>query len=279
MNNFTLFWICLFLFIRSSPGQEKSPEVVYLFAHGLTGNKNQAYAYTQKNRSIIDPQFPLVTFDFPDARGPLASLCRINFTQTSMAQDNEIRTLKNEYDRIVKKYPATSVILIGLSRGASTACNFVALHQPSQVKALVLESPYDSLSALIQDLLRNKWLRACALKLIRYGIPFFKYRPEGIHPIQVAHRIAHQIPILFICSDEDTTVPKASTIRLAWHLKMTGHSKSHLEMLCYGKHAHLLQGSDGARFQETVHAFYRYYGLPHDPVCAQECTHPDFLTM
>src|SRR3989304_6143301 len=76
-----------------------TPKGNYLFAHGIAETHEQAYWYAKGTSSlphIIDGQ--LFTYDYPDAT---KQLWRVNFTQTSLGQDNEIMGLKNAYDKTI----------------------------------------------------------------------------------------------------------------------------------------------------------------------------------
>lgn len=250
--------------------QEQQPPVIYLFAHGLADNHTQINRYTksfthkgtehQNQHHILVENCPAFSFDFPDAQGFLAWLCRVNFTQTSMAQDNEIAALKNKYDALVAEFPTNSIVLIGLSRGASVVFNFVALHKPTHVRLVILESPFDSFPGVVSDIFANyPWVQAIALTLIDYGIPFFKYCSAGHHPKNLVREFPHTIPVAFIASYEDTTVPITSTQRLATALAATGHPSMDACYLNHGKHSKIISGLDGGQYQQFIDNCYTLY--------------------
>ncbi len=62
--------------------------------------------------------------------------------------------------------------------------------------------------------------------IIRLG--FHTYNFDGPHPIDVADQIPKDLPILIICSDQDSTVPAAGSLRLAQRLQDTGHTNVHV---------------------------------------------------
>ena len=264
------------IFIYVSPLHCNDDCVITLFSHGLADTFAQAYNYvkwyTKNGLPHTNERFvitgPVKTFNYPDAKGALAKLCRVNFTQTSLWQDNEIATLANAYNQIIAQNPLESVLLFGLSRGASGALNFVARHKPNNIKALVLESPFDTVMGIVNDKTTNEYARALAKAVLKCHIPFFKYDLNGIHALDVAAQVPCDLPILIMCSLEDTTVPATSTLRLYARLKATGHTNVHCVVLPRGQHSKLLQGPDGAIYQAAAHAFYKKYGLPHDPALA-----------
>jgi len=45
----------------------------------------------------------------------------------------------------------SEIVIFGLSRGASAVLNLMALYNPPQVKALVLESPFDTVGSIIDN--------------------------------------------------------------------------------------------------------------------------------
>ena len=100
--------------------------------------------------------------------------------------------------------------------------------------------------------------------LISFGIPFFKYHSTGPHPIDEIKNIRKDLPILIVCSLQDTTVPAENSIKLYDKLIESGHTKAHLLVLSKGKHSKLLQSEQGEIYQNLVHAFYAKYGLPHN---------------
>src|SRR5581483_1975023 len=84
---------------------------IYLYSHGLASNKSQAFWYTKRYKrgnAILENENylingPVQTFDFPDALGVLAKLCRVNFTQTSFGQDNELNAFIRAYKQVVAR--------------------------------------------------------------------------------------------------------------------------------------------------------------------------------
>lgn len=233
---------------------------VTIFVHGLADTGNQAYNYTKTDlhgkynpRYIIDG--PLVTFNLPDAQGKLAKICRVDFTQTDLAQEGEIAALKKTYDQAVLDYPdAQGFILMGLSRGASIVANFLAIYQPNKVIAAILESIYDSTRGIINDSFNYIWQRNFARSMI--GLLFWKHKLDGLKPIDLAHKMPHNIPILVVYSQQDSRVPASSTLRWVEAVRKAGHPHVECVGLAHGQHAKLLTDKDGEQYHKAVHAFY-----------------------
>lgn len=251
-------------------------KTVYLFSHGLGGTHKQAYRYTKnkQNSSKIDPNRRyiidgnLATFDFPDAT---ERFWRVNRANTSFGQYNEIQELVKQYNLIVKEQTEScipEIILIGVSRGASAAINFAASYQCKYLKALVLESPFDSMNTIIQhqiSKLKLSWIPG--IQTISKGLTrfiFSEYRENGLHPINTICALSKTLPVLLVCSKKDTLVPCYSTIRLYKKLKQSGHEHVHILILDHGQHAKILTQQQGTEYQNVVHAFYKKYNLPHN---------------
>jgi alpha-beta hydrolase superfamily lysophospholipase len=251
-------------------------QIWYLFSHGVAATLNQANKYA-KAYKIGDKIFhnarytmdsPFSSFNYPDV---LKQFPHINPTKTSFAQNNEILHLKLAVEKTIqhaqKKEPGNhAIILVGISRGASAILNLMALDDLPTVKALVLESPFDSVASIIDNKrkqLHLEWLSHDMGELIMETI-FRQYKRDGIQPIHLISGIRKDLPILIICSKEDQLVPCQSSIKLYKKLKESGHNDVHLFIANYGKHSKILMGQDGDTYQKVVQAFYAKYGFPHD---------------
>lgn len=267
-------------------------EIVYLFAHGLYANQNLARYYAQLpdiSFQILNDQLhaqtksghkhiwqllnptddffgiikdPFYTFNFPDAiRG-------FDGTQTSLAQENEIQTLANEYEKIKHN----KVVLVGMSRGASTILNFLGTRTARSIVAAVVESPFDSVIETLDTLCKIAGVDWIPL-LIRHTSPnlfFSKYDAKGVFPIKVAHNINKELPLLIIASLEDTLIPAANSASIYFKLRDCGHQNVYFLLLDKGSHAYLLENDDAPTYLNTVQAFYKKCGLPHNSTFAAQ---------
>ena len=252
--------------------------ITYLFSHGLAATEKQAYWYAKKDlddtlnhRHIIDNEEPhgLKTFNYPDAHEGLILTpnlkrlsMRINRYHTSFAQENEINVLNEAHAAI-----ETDIVGVGISRGASALNMLCSQKDKNNIKALVLESPFDSMDSVMRNMLgeflyKYATARAIGHSLIRFV--FSQYNKEAATPLQAAETIPLDLPILIICSEEDTRVPAASSENLYKKLRETGHNNVHLIKLKHGAHGKLIHGVDGETYRNVVHAFYQKYDLPHD---------------
>lgn len=265
----------LLLLVFSNPIGANNHPISFLYAHGLGDSNTEAYRFSRFNRNGIFNKNALITtgriftFDFPDVT---KRFWRVNVTQTSLAQANEIITLQRAYQQAMATLKmeggGTDLILMGLSRGAATIINFMGIYNPHNVKAIILESPFDHMATVVQNKLQQFKLDSIpGIKTISDWIVssiFMKHKINGIAPIQCAGAINPLIPILLVCSKEDTLVPYHSTVALYNSLRANGHQHAYLLVLERGKHAFALSGADGDMYAATVHAFYKKYNLPYD---------------
>ncbi len=253
-------------------------KIQYLFSHGLADTYKQAYQYAKtykiggkvyhNKHYIIDNPF---SFNYPDAR---KGILRVNPLKTSLSQNNEIAHLKLKVEEIArkKKIGNGEIVIFGISRGASTAFNFMALHNHHAVKALILESPFDAMASIIDNKRKRwhlEWLSPDFGQFLLESI-FWKYKRNGIRPIDLAGAIRKDLPILIICSKEDQLVPYQSSVKLYKKLKESGHQAVHLFIADHGKHAKIWPGKDSNKYQKAVHSFYAKYDLPYDSMLALE---------
>ena len=268
-------YISVFLSIR--------PQTTYLFSHGLGGTFEHAFAYaksykingkTYHNKSYFFYQ-PFFSFNYPNVANTVdtsSSFPGVNRNKTSLAQDNEIACLKTDYEKAIEENMRDrsvthhNMVLFGISCGASAIINFVGLHNPQHVKALVLESPFDSVATIIDYKLN--WLpHFCGEYII--GSIFKKYNQNGVHPINLVDKIDKDMKILIICSKQDKLIPWYSSASLYQKLRISGYKHVYIYIADHGEHANIINNKDGQTYRDVVHAFYRTYNLPYDPQFAE----------
>lgn len=254
-------------------------ETITLFSHGMldTGS-NQIKGYlpvegNQDARFII--QKPYAYFNYDDACDPKYGIKLCKFWHCSFGQQNDQATIARVYDALTKKFPERSYVLAGVSRGASVIWSFVANKKPSMVKALVLESPFDRIQTSLEAAARHVpalincgLTRTLAQTLLRSIA--LKFKADALQPIDLVDQMPLDLPMLIVCSLEDKLVPAQSSYRLYQALHARGHKDLYILTLTKGKHAKLLQGVDGQRYEAVAHAFYKKYGLPHDQQKAEQ---------
>ena len=272
-RSYLLFLVALISLLISSSTTMHEQQTIYLFSHGIADTYRQAFNYLQDKTQPNKPyliQTNLITFDYPDAT---TGYLRVNRHETSLAQDHEIIHLANRFYRNINAND--QVVLIGVSRGASSLINFMSWYKPTSVQALILESPFDSADSIIRNIVNLAglaWIPGsqCAGLALLCSI-FKKYNSKGLKPVESVKNIPVQLPILLICSLQDSLVPAWSTIILYSALVATGNKHVYLLILPQGAHGRLISHPlSGQLYQTTAHAFYRRYGLPHNPILAEQ---------
>lgn len=203
-----------------------------------------------------------------------------NFGKANIAQKNDINALAQTYEQHLKKYPDTEVVLYGDSRGAATILNFIAQHNPSQVKAAVIEGVFDTIPHVIKHLAYEDKGEIVEGRL--HNILSFiarDYHKKGPFPLDFVAKIKNDIPLLLVTSLKDGLIASQCTISLYNMLKKRNHPKVHILILKESWHpTYMIDNVEDKRIYESVvHAFYKRYGLPYNQVKAQE-GHSIFLT-
>lgn len=177
--------------------------------------------------------------------------------KVSLGQHIEIDTLKKEIEHI-----KDDCILFGRSMGAATIINYLATYKPTNIKAVILEAPYDCIENVI-------WSKIGPLQWLGLGKAFTatqypQYNSNGIKPSKCIHTISTDIPVLFVHSKKDSLIPVSCSRGLYKNLKKMGHKKVYLLELNNADHNDATTSSDANMYQRVVHAFYKEYGLPYD---------------
>jgi alpha-beta hydrolase superfamily lysophospholipase len=160
-----------------------------------------------------------------------------------------------------------NIVLYGASRGASVIVNFMARSQLNSVKALVLESPLDSVQNHVGEILGKLNYVPCLNWFCHHFIVpgvYRKYNPRGVQPLDVVDKIQSDVPVLFVCSKTEFFYP--ATVRLYKKLararRAQGQNNVHLLVLESGEHCGLLYDRHcGELYRDVVYAFYDKYGL------------------
>lgn len=253
-------------------------QVVTLFSHGIADTWKQVYQYVKwydngtticsNERYLI--YTPYVAFNYPDATN---KFYRVNYNESSFGQGNEIGRLHNAYQKMMVKFENYEVILKGLSRGAANHIIFAGSYDLHNVKAMVLESPFFSMDDVIVSMLKkwnlDEWFPLSWGQTLAENI-FKKYTRHGNSPANTLGNIPKDMPILLICSEEDHLVPYTSTMTIYKKLVESGHTQVYIFVAKKGRHAAILQGPDGEKYQQIVNAFYKKYNLPHCPLAAEK---------
>jgi hypothetical protein len=240
-----------------------SKNIGYVFAHGLGATQEQASLFLS-NKWIINK--PAVLFDFPDAKN---NNMEYYPEYVNLGQELDIQRFELVVSKAIKELPNYKFVLSGISRGAATILNYVALYQPDHAAALVLESPFDTFNTIVKHLLKRfhvSWIpfsKSIALRIAQKNFPLLNI--EGIFPLTVVHKVPGTIPILIIHSRNDRTIPINSSRNLYKTLVESGNKDTYILELASGEHGKLAYGPESDLYVNVVHAFYKKYNLPHNP--------------
>lgn len=256
----------------------QEPKITSLFSHGIAASKRQAFKYAQitptreyNDRHIINNQHHiLVSFNYPDA----GESYHINRKETSLAQANEVQALHEAHINIEDE---AGIVCLGVSRGASALIVWLGTHPDASkvqnIRALILESPFDSIDSVLRHIIGESLYKYNTFRSFSHGLVkfiFSKYDKNFITPLEAAINVPPHIPILIVCSAEDTRVPASLSKRLYDELTRAaflknGNSRVHFVKLKTGAHGKLIEGKDSGSYRNAVHAFYKKYDLPHHP--------------
>lgn len=251
--------------------------ITSLFSHGIADTQLQAYKYAQitpngipnDNYLINNQHHILISFNYPDAGKSI----HINRKETSLAQENEVKALHEAHGNIHHK---NGIVGLGVSRGASAFIVWLGTHPDESkiqnIRALVLESPFDSIDSVLRYIIGEKLYKSPRIRAFCHGLVSFifsKYDKNYITPFEAASKVPLNIPILIICSEEDTRVPADLSKKLYDELVRTGHPNVHFIKIKHGSHGKLIEGADSETYRNVVHSFYKKYGLPHHEEYAQ----------
>lgn len=205
-----------------------------------------------------------------------------DLSKISFGQESDIEIFKRSYQKAlfeIKDINNQSHVLYGITRGAATIFNFVAIENPKNIKALICEGIFDSFQNLIQY--RFPYSSLIVLKFLE---AITNFDSQKISPAMNVLKIPKDLPILLIASFKDKIVPCQCSINLYKELIKTGHHNVHLLLLdtVYPR-SFFATEEDINLYQDIVHAFYKKYNLPHIQKSAdrgqkyfEEKTQPNF---
>ncbi len=247
-------------------------KVRYIFSHGFGSNRWEKYKYIKTCKIGINclhsESEQVTSFNYPD----VIMLGIPNFAKANIAQENDVAHLKSEVEKTIQNNPKEEHVIIGVSRGASTALNFMALHDNPNVKALIVESPFDSVATIIDNKRKQLHLEFLSNDFCQRILEniFRQYKKNGMQPINLVSKIRKDLPILIVCSKKDSLVPYHSTVNLCKKLRESGHDKVCLLLVEEGKHGLIIYGKSSNVYQKGIHAFLAKCGFSHDPELARQ---------
>lgn len=190
----------------------------------------------------------------------------LELSQLSIGQQSDIDAHQRKYDALTQPSP-TGKILFGVSRGAATTFNALALNDYHDLRLVVLEGCFDSVENVLQQ--RYGMFKPIASRALQ---ALTAYRADGASPIDNIDSIPDGIPMVFISSLIDKEVPYQNTVNLALELAKTRTAPVYLLTLENSSHSGYMHDDmeDRRNYQQFMHAIYRKYGLAHIPYLAEK---------
>jgi hypothetical protein len=145
----------------------------------------------------------------------------------------------------------------------------MGMFNPEQVKAIILEAPFDSSATIAKSMVKNlniSWIPGMkSMSHSMLSFLFVQHKKDGIQPIDSVALIRKDLPIFIACSLTDWVVPASSSIALYKELIETGHTQVYLFVADESKHSKIIFSEYGERYVQAVHAFLKKYHIPYDP--------------
>lgn len=249
-----------------------SPELPEIKPHGSYNDNS----FVQK---LFDMAFHALTDSRREAVGILVhapnkqelSLKKhsLHLEHVSLGGQGDIENHLAKYQECIRTLGPRPIIVYGVSRGAATSFSALCTYPETYTKVAgaVLESPYDSIPKVIEQRF------ALSYPLVNWLLSTYlpNYKPHGPFPISVIDSFPEQIPVLFITSAIDTSVPPERTKKLACALAARRKNTVYLLELQNSEHARYMLDNrqDAQTYRNVVHAFYRAHNLPHITPFAQ----------
>lgn len=261
----------------------------YIFAHGFgpTQKDVRIHCQTYCNNCVIGKR--INQWNYPRNTVAEDVLCPFfndtqNLRNSCLGQEADIAVLVKAIDGAIAQNPEHKIIGFGVSRGASTWINTIGLlaqRDPQKllhIAALVLESPFCDSRLVARSLVIDKLLYRVGLDshtvvtnwIAKKGLQlFFKnHNPDGMQPIksirEMWQNVPKELPIFFIHSQQDMTIPINHSRKLAKALIDAGFSNVCLAETPMGNHANLFWGKSWAIAQAYLHFFYKLNRLPNN---------------
>ena len=151
-------------------------------------------------------------------------------------------------------------------KGASAIINYIAKHNPQNLKAVILEAPFSNILDFVRKIsaplgIPKTWDSVILKEL------FPNYPENALPPIQAIPYIENKnLPILLIHSQEDQITSIAESLALYKTFKKNGFNHIYLAIL-KGKHAHIIT-EDRNNFFKVIHTFYKAFNFKYNNLYA-----------
>jgi len=184
----------------------------------------------------------------------------IMINRYNLGQDDDIKAVNETYQNITDE----NIIAYGVSRGSMALINWMAIHKPQNIRAVILEgTPSD-----MEDIAKNSTgYHYYYYQLIKNILPYAtSFNPEGTNATKNILDLPRDIPILFITSKTDKTVPFQCSLNLFEKMKEAGFENVEICILDKAGHDDYLTNNeaDTNKYLEAVKEVYVKVGLSMD---------------
>jgi pimeloyl-ACP methyl ester carboxylesterase len=181
------------------------------------------------------------------------------FWRLNIGQSRDIQALI-ERDQDV---PATELISFGISRGALVTFIRHATNPDRKARLVLLEGCPASIPATL-DYRYGRFLARCVEWLLCHFTRYNLLDATYASPLAMADMFPKDVPVAFVTSERDTSVPAQGTRDLVETLKRFGHTKVHMLVLKDAGHDTYLTASERDRraYLEFVESLCVTYNIP-----------------
>lgn len=164
----------------------------------------------------------------------------------------------------IAKHADKQIVLFGTSRGAATvllALPRLSTEELSHIKLVIAEAPFASVSSVLYETMPFAQTTVpLFISLLEY---FTQYRRDQHSPLEAvaSKQFPLDMPLVFVTSDIDTTVPVANTKQLITVLQQRNHQALHHIPLKHSHHSWMsLHNEEDKTFYDVeLHRLYRKY--------------------
>lgn len=240
----------------------EKPELAFKSMHVSFDDNNRIISITHNNaQSIIGPIYECVTFaeiDIETVRsnrlvnwityygGKIMSRFHdlnlngysywINLSKFNIGQETDVELIQKSYLKLMNRLidSEQKIFVCGNSRGSLALINWLAKYKPTNIACAV----FDGTPSSVEDVVNNTtglihyWFNF-ANKLLPYVT---SYTPNGLNAYDNVCDIPSYIPMLFVTSLSDKTVPYSCSVKLYNKLKDSGRKNVHIVILSKAGH-------------------------------------------
>lgn len=209
------------------------------------------------------------TLEYDWSRGRIMSHA-VNRNVVNVGQQGDVRDFQNKMSMFRYFENSDPEVVFGVSRGAATIFNGMA--QPAKrydgVKLVVLEGCPASIDHVF--LFRYGAWTPLVKKVAGLVFQKLKNVDPATQPINRVNEFQPNVPVAFITSMADKSVPPEGVIGLANVLNARGLNPVYLLILKRSSHPAYMcdDPEDSYNYTIFMHALYELYGLDHIPVLA-----------